>query len=174
MALTRARVVFGSPQARVATQAIIDAVLARPRDRQELIAAAARMRGDIALHKPPKGPLDVKLCEGGLVDLEFAVHVTQLLNGKGFDPHLPTAIAALIEAGLLPPAFAEAYRLLTRILVTARLVAPDLQNPSDATCALIARACDLPDWDSLLAALDAVRQSVSDVWRRISGAPQGG
>ena len=29
-------------------------------------------------HKPPPGPLDIKLGPGGLVDLEFAVHVLQL------------------------------------------------------------------------------------------------
>ena len=174
MALTRARLVFGSAEARAATQAIIDTVLNRLRDRREIVAAATRMRGDIAEHKPPKGPLDVKLCEGGLVDLEFAVQVTQLAHRKGLTPHLATAIAALIDAGLLPAAMADAYRLLTRFLVTVRLVAPDLQSPSDPVCTLIARACDQPDWPRLLAALDAVRQSVSHMWRTISENAQGG
>jgi glutamate-ammonia-ligase adenylyltransferase len=174
MALTRARLVFGSAEARAATQAIIDTVLNRPRDRREIVAAATRMRRDIAEHKPPKGPLDVKLCAGGLVDLEFAVQVTQLDHRKGLTPHLATAIAALIDAGLLPAAMADAYRLLTRFLVTVRLVAPDLQSPSDPVCTLIARACDQPDWPRLLAALDAVRQSVSHLWRTISENAQGG
>ena len=173
MALTRARVVFGSTDARLATHAIIDTILAQPRDRQELIAAATKMREDITQHKPPRGLLDVKLCEGGLVDLEFALHVTQLSFGKGLDPHIGTAIALLIEAGLISPDIATAYRLLTRILVTARLVAPDLQSPSEATCALIASACDQPDWPSLLAALDTVRQEVSRFWQGISAAPKG-
>lgn len=173
MALTRARLVFGSAKARTATQAIIDAVLNRPRDRAEIVAAATKMRGDIAEHKPPKGPLDVKLCEGGLVDLEFAVHVTQLAHRQGLTPHLATAIAELIEAGRLPPALTDAYRLLSRFLVTVRLVAPDLQTPSDPIRAMIARACDQPDWESLLAALDAVRQGVSEAWHAICAAPTG-
>lgn len=173
MALTRARAVFGSTGARLATQAIIDTVLGQPRDRRELAAAATKMREDIAQHKPPRGLLDVKLCEGGLVDLEFALHVTQLSSAKGLDPHIATAIASLVEAGLVSPEIGTAYRLLTRILVTARLVAPDLQSPSDATCALIASACDQPDWPTLLAALDTVRQEVSAFWLQISAAPKG-
>ncbi len=173
MALTRARLVFGSAEARAATQAIIDTVLNRPRERAEIVAAATKMRSDIAEHKPPKGPLDVKLCEGGLVDLEFAVQVTQLAHRKGLAPHLATAIAALVEAGLLPPSLADGYRLLSRFLVTVRLVAPDLQVPSGPIQTLIARACDQPDWESLLAALDAVRQGVSEAWHAICAAPTG-
>ena len=173
MALTRARLVFGSPQARVTTQTIIDAVLNRPHDPQKLVADAAKMRSDIAEHKPPKGLLDVKLCEGGLVDLEFAVHVLQLMYGTGLDPHLGRAIEGLVDAGWLPPEMSTAYQLLTRLLVTVRLVAPDLQAPSDPVCALIARACDQADWPSLLAALDSVRQGVSNVWQGISTAHPG-
>jgi glutamate-ammonia-ligase adenylyltransferase len=173
MALTRARLVFGSPEARTATQAIIDTVLNRPRNRAEIVAAATKMRSDIAEHKPPKGPLDVKLCEGGLVDLEFAVQVTQLVYRQGLTPHLAAAIVALVGAGLLPPALADAYRLLSRFLVTVRLVAPDLQVPSGPIQTLIARACDQPDWPRLLAALDAVRQSVSEAWHAICAAPTG-
>ncbi len=173
MALTRARLVFGSPQARVATQTIIDDVLNRPHDPQKLVADAAKMRSDIAEHKPPKGPLDVKLCEGGLVDLEFAVHVLQLMHGMGLDPHLGSAIEGLVDAGWLRPEMSNAYQLLTRLLVTVRLVAPDLQAPSDPVCALIARGCDQADWPSLLAALDSVRQGVSNVWQEISTAHPG-
>lgn len=174
MALTRARPVYGSAEGRAALQAVLDAELARPRDPEQLIADAVKMRGDMAAHKPPKGLLDVKLSEGGLVDLEFAVHVTQLLNRTGFDPHLGTAIAALAADGLLPAEMAEAHRFLTRLLVTARLVAPDSESPGEATRALIARACDQPDWEALLATLARVRQGVSETWRRASGETQGG
>ena len=43
---------------------------------------------------------------GGLVDLEFVVHVTQLRHRTGFSPRLGEAIAMLVEAGLLPSAIA--------------------------------------------------------------------
>jgi [glutamine synthetase] adenylyltransferase / [glutamine synthetase]-adenylyl-L-tyrosine phosphorylase len=104
MALTRARPVFGSPSARARVQAIIDAVLQGARPERDIRAEALRMRADMAAHKPPKGPLDAKLLDGGLVDLEFAVHVTQLVHHAGFEPRLGPAIDQLAGQGLLPPA----------------------------------------------------------------------
>jgi glutamate-ammonia-ligase adenylyltransferase len=173
MALTRARVLFGSAKARSETDAIIDAVLNQPREPQDIVNAAAKMRADIAAHKPPKGPLDVKLCDGGLVDLEFTVQVMQLVHRKGLVPNLGDAVDTLVGAGLLPQGLSDAYRLLSRFLVTVRLVAPDLETPTAPICALIARACDRPDWESLLAALADVRQSVSESWQAISAAAKG-
>ena len=173
MALTRARVMFGSANVRQETEAIIDAVLNQPRERQDIVNAATKMRADIAAHKPPKGPLDVKLCAGGLVDLEFTVQVMQLVHRKGLVPNLGEAVDTLVEQGLLPRGLSDAYRLLSRLLITVRLVAPDLETPTPPIRALIARACDLPDWDSLLAALTDVRQSVSESWQAISAAAKG-
>jgi [glutamine synthetase] adenylyltransferase / [glutamine synthetase]-adenylyl-L-tyrosine phosphorylase len=169
MALTRARVIYGAEDARTATQAILDDVLMLDRDPAKLVADAIKMRTDIAAHKPPLGPLDVKLRPGGLVDLEFAVHVLQLRHRAGFDPNLERAIAALIKLGLLPADIAEAHALLTRVLVTIRLVAPDTQEPAAETRALVARACGTSDWATLLAAITATRQRVSEVWQYIQG-----
>jgi [glutamine synthetase] adenylyltransferase / [glutamine synthetase]-adenylyl-L-tyrosine phosphorylase len=168
MALTRARCVYGSDAARAALDRIVATTLATPRDPATLRADSIKMRGDMAGHKPPKSDLDVKLLPGGLVDLEFGVHVTQLANRTGFDPHLGSAIAELSAAGLVPECLVEAHRLMTRLLVVLRLVAPDLATPDPATCALIARACDAPDWPTLLDRLGAVRQEVSDYWAQVS------
>jgi glutamate-ammonia-ligase adenylyltransferase len=172
MALTRARPVYGSPEARVATQEIIDEVLTAPRDAAKLIADAGKMRGDMAAHKPPKGPLDVKLATGGLVDLEFVTHVTQLRTGQGLKPRLAEAIRELIALGHLDPFMAEAHALLTRMLVTVRLMAPSLDIPPEITRPVIARACGMSEWEALLAALDTTRQSVMQSWMAIV-APKG-
>src|SRR5262249_8214673 len=96
LALNRARPGFGSESARAALQEIIGETLRSERDPQALINAAVKMRGDIAAHKPPAGPLDVKLMPGGLVDLEFLIHVTQLTKRTGFDPDLGKALDLLI------------------------------------------------------------------------------
>jgi len=168
MALTRARPVFGSAAARAEVQAVIDATLRRPRDVPKLIADAAKMRGDIATHKPPAGPLDVKLIEGGLVDAEFAVHVLQLGKHVGFDPDLASAITMLEEADLLAAGFGNAFALLTRMLITLRLVSPDSSEPPEASRALVARRCGHDDWDGLMAAYDAARSLIAREWRRIS------
>ena len=163
MALTRARVVYGSAEARALTAAIIADVLARPRDHGKLITDAIKMRADMMAHKPPKSSLDIKLASGGLVDLEFAIHVTQLAERRGFSPHLGQAIDALG----LPPVISEAHQLFTRFLVAMRLVAPDLSEPISATQALVARACHCADWTDLLAQLDAKRHGVGQAWHRI-------
>ena len=169
MALARARIVFGSAAARLALDAVVAQTLRSDRDPVKLVADAAKMRADIATHKPPSGPLDVKLMPGGLVDLEFLVHVTQLNYRIGFDPRLGVAIAQLVEAGLLPASLLVAHDLLTRLLVTMRLMAPSAAMPAPAAREAIARACGMADWSALLAGLDTARQSVGEAWRAIAG-----
>ena len=164
MALTRARPVYGSPQARAKVQAIIDAVLEAPCDAAKLTADAAQMRKDMAQHKPPKGPLDAKLMPGGLVDLEFATHVTQLTTGTGLAPQLDVALPALVKAGLAPEAVAEAQKLLTRLLTTLRLVCPDCIEPPEVTQPVIARACKADSWMDLLREYETARADVAAWW----------
>jgi glutamate-ammonia-ligase adenylyltransferase len=167
MALTRARPVFGSAAARAEVQAVIDQTLRRSRDRAKLVADAAKMRSDIATHKPPAGPLDVKLVEGGLVDAEFAVHLLQLSEKVGFDPDLATAIEMLEGKGLLAAGFGSAFALLTRMLITLRLVAPDSAEPPEASRTLVAQCCGHDDWDGLMAAYGAARALIAEEWRRV-------
>lgn len=159
MALARGRPVYGSPAARDALERIVRAALLRDSG-ADIAADAAAMRAEMAAHKPPSGPLDAKLLPGGLVDLEFAVHVRQLVHGIGLDPDLGCAIDALVAAGLIPGEARAAHDLLTRWLVTMRLVAPDAEAPPPATAKLIARALGLADWPAALAAFEATRQRV--------------
>ncbi len=172
MALARARAVFGSPAGRTAVCGIVQQTLERPRDKRAVAADVVKMRADIATHKPAQGPLDVKLGAGGLVDLEFAVHFQQLVNGIGLSPDLRVAIAALADAGLVELELGAAHDLLTRLLVVLRLVAPDLAKPAPATCALLARACHARDWSLLLAELVTARQCVERHFARISDSTE--
>ena len=167
MALCRARVIFGSAAARASTDRIVADVLHTQSDKAKLLGDAIKMRADIATHKPPKGLLDVKLCQGGLVDLEFAVHCVQLIEKIGLDPHLPAALASLCAQGLIPDAALSAQQFLTRLLVTVRLMAPDLNEPDPATAALIARACGVDGWAALLEKLAEARHSVSTIWSAV-------
>ncbi len=167
LALTRARPIFGSPAGREAVQRVIDDVLRVSRDPVELARQAVKMRAMIATHKPPAGPLDIKLAEGGLVDLEFLVQVTQLSSRTAFDPDLGASVAALIVAGLLPPELSAAHDLLTRYLVVSRLVSPGSIEPPEATRPLVAARCGAEDWGGLLAMLDEARQSVARSWGAI-------
>ncbi len=170
MALTRARVVHGSDAARQAVGSLITDILAGGRLGRDVRADARAMRAELRAHKPAKGPLDAKLLSGGLVDLEFAVHVVQLVERTGFEPHLGRAIAALIEQGLVSPAMADAHDFLTRLLVTVRLLAPDADEPAEDTRSVIARAMRLPDWARVVAEFERTRHEVTLFWQQAGGA----
>ncbi len=167
MALTRARVIYGSAAARTLVGNVVADVLRRKRDRTRLAADIVAMRRDMAAHKPPLGPLDVKLAPGGLVDLEFVVHFHQLASGIGHDPHLPTAIGALAAAGHLDRALGTAHDLLTHLLVTLRLMSPGMAVPGHATRVVVARACGADNWDDLLARVAWARQSIRAHWQSV-------
>ena len=164
MALTRARPLYGSAAARAELAGIVTAVLSAPRDASKLRADVLDMRTTMATHKPPKGPLDVKLARGGLVDLEFVVHFLQLREGAGLTPDLGEAVRMLAGQGLVPDGLADAHDVLTRFLVAARLLAPDTQEPPESAKAALARACGMPDWAGLLAGLAEARAAVASAW----------
>jgi glutamate-ammonia-ligase adenylyltransferase len=98
------------------------------------------------------------------------VHVLQLTRKVGLDPSLETAVGALAEAGLVDAKVVSAQKLLTKMLVTIRLVAPETTTPSEESCELMARACGADAWSELLARHDEARHSVSALWERVKGA----
>jgi glutamate-ammonia-ligase adenylyltransferase len=164
LALTRARPIFGSAKARAALGAILTETLERSRDFPELARNAVKMRGDIAKHKPPASELDVKMVPGGLVDLEFLIHVTQFRHNMAFNPDLRAALEQLAAAGHLPGALISAHDLITRFLIVSRLVSPKSTEPPEATRPVVARACGVESWDALLESYDEARQRVRDAW----------
>ena len=173
MALCRARVLYGSPDARRELVRIVSAALLAPRDPAKLRGDVLEMRANMARHKPPKGPLDIKLARGGLVDLEFLTHFLQLRDGAGLDgaltPFLGDALSLFGKAGLLPLELGAAHDTLSRALVAMRLLAPDGQEPPAAARAVLAKACASGDWDAMLAALGNARADVAAAWHDIFG-----
>jgi glutamate-ammonia-ligase adenylyltransferase len=144
-------------------------VLGTPRDPDKLRADVLTMRAEIAVHKPPAGPLDAKLLRGGLVDCEFVVHFLQLRERTAFRPRLDEAVGELTAAGLLPERFEAARVLQGRLLVAARLLAPDGRHPAEAARAALARACGRADYATLLQALAEARQEVAVTWAEVFG-----
>jgi glutamate-ammonia-ligase adenylyltransferase len=168
MALTRARPVYGTDADRAALAAIVGEVLRLPRDPAVVAADADRMRLEIARHKKPKSPFDIKLTPGGLVDLEFAVQTLQLSHHVALTPQVGEAVAGLVEAGLVPPEILAHQALLARMLVILRLIAPGGDEPAPASRALVARASGTGSWEELLAAHEAARQSIHSLWRKVA------
>ena len=167
MALCRARPLTGSAAAREKVAELICAILKDVGDPAKVRGDAAEMRVEMARHKPPAGALDVKLGPGGLVDLEFAVHTLQLTSHIGIDPRLEVAIAALAEAGLIDREADADLRLLSRILVVLRLVAPGTMEPAAQSRALVARLCGHEEWDLLLEAVAEARHRIAERWGQV-------
>jgi glutamate-ammonia-ligase adenylyltransferase len=167
MAMCRARPVFGSAAVRERASAVIRDILCLKRDPDKIFADAKKMRAEMERHKPPRSALDVKLGPGGLVDLEFAVHVLQLTRHVGLDPRLEGALEQLACEGLVSENVLSAQKLLTRMLVMLRLVAPGDVKPTGETWQLVALACGAASWDELLAEHDAARQSIAALWNSI-------
>jgi len=170
MALCRARPLTGSGQAREKVRQIICTILERPNDPARIRADAASMRDEMARHKPPAGPLDIKLGPGGLVDLEFTVHTLQLTSRSGLDPRLEVALEALVGLGLIDKGADPDLRLLSRMLVVLRLVGSKGMEPAEESRELVATLCGYEDWPSLLAAVDAARQRIAARWEQVKGS----
>ena len=181
MALTRARVLYGSQAARAELGAVLDEILRAPRDKAMLRDAVLSMRSEMARHKQPGGPIDAKLMRGGLVDCEFLVHYLQLKGETAggaplaeaqplaLDPDLAVALGGLVAAGLLPADLPQPHALMSRMLVAGRLLAPDGREPPPSAARALARACGFESYAALLEGFGAARLSVAQAWKQILG-----
>ena len=164
MALTRARVVAGSDEARASLKRSLGEILTRTRDGDRLRHDVLSMRAQMAEAKHPAGPLDVKLLRGGLVDAEFAVHFLQLRHGTALSPNLPDAIDRLKASGMVSGGFAEAFDFLTRVLVVMRLLAPAGTAVNDQAAERLAAAVGETDFAAVLRRIRECRHTVSETW----------
>ncbi len=174
MALTRARVVAGRPEDRAAVAQAIATLLHGPRDPVKLRNDVLAVRRDMAAAKPGGGLWDVKLGQGGLVDLEFVVHYLQLRDHVAITPRLHDACAGLAAAGLVDAVLQDAHDLMTRLLVIWRLVGVD-GDPSKAPPQLqklLAQSCGAVDFAALKDRLTAAKAGVSATWEATFGAPR--
>jgi len=180
MALTRARAVAGDPALGERAEAMIRAVLTKPRDRAALLADVASMRGRIERDKGTKDTFDIKHVAGGLIDVEFVAQALMLAHGAARPEVLSTttetALAQLAEAGLLAgedaavlrPAI-RLYQALTQVLrlaVEGRFVAAEA---SGGVLAALARAAEMPDFSGLEAHLAETQRAVRASFERVVG-----
>ncbi len=105
MALTRARVVAGTPAITGRVQRAIDAALNKRSDPARVRADAANMRLRLLNELPPTGPWDVKLQPGGGIEVEFVAQTLQLVHGmQRGGQSTRVALQGLADAGWLPEA----------------------------------------------------------------------
>jgi glutamate-ammonia-ligase adenylyltransferase len=183
MALTRARVVSGTPEFSARVEAVIREALGRRRDVAATAGDVVEMRGAIAKEKGDADPWDLKYAAGGLIDIEFIAQFLQLIHAAQIPEILDTSTARVLEKGqrlgvlaaqdaaVLRPAV-KLFHDLTQIL---RLCLParfDPQTANPGILALLARAADLPDFPTLSAHLEETQRAVRAAFVRIlGGAP---
>lgn len=183
MALTRARVVAGSPALRASVEGAIAAALAGG-DPSQVLADAAAMRGRMARDLPPDGPWDVKQRPGGLVDVEFIAQALQLRHARErrdvCNPTTRIALQRLADAGFVAEADAalliRADRLWRTVqgmlrITVGRNAQPELPDASlrpllRAMGEAGAEAVDLP---ALRATLDDLATDVRAAFVRLIG-----
>lgn len=169
LALSRARVVAATGDFAAAVDAAIAEVMARPRDHAKTIDDVVSMRALMARERKPRHAFDLKLAEGGLVDLEFIAQSAQLVAGDAIGlPQAPTALvlAGLDAAGLVANGqrLAEIHGVYSTILqvMSSALVSPFRDEAwTPAFRDLLAQLANYPDFSRLEADVAAMRAEVS-------------
>jgi glutamate-ammonia-ligase adenylyltransferase len=178
MALTRARVISGSPAFRDKIEQVIREVLTRPRDRRIIANDVAEMRRAIAQEKGEADIWDLKYAAGGLVDLEFIAQYLQLVHAAATPDILNVSTVQVLENAarlgvlsqstmeVLRPA-ARLYHDLTQIL---RLCVSEKFKPENAgedLLRIMTRAGDAPDFSALEARLRETQADVRSAFLRL-------
>ncbi len=178
LALTRARVVWASSPAFAArAEAAIIAALRRPRDPRRTAADVRAMRALMAKERPPFGPWDLKLIEGGLVDIEFASEHLQIITAPNGGPllvHTKAELEALAAVGAADAAgiavLSKAWTLqqnLSQVLKVALEDGADPRQEPARFLAILAKAGGVGDFDALSTALAQAQASAHKAYERI-------
>ena len=135
----------------------IAAIMGRQRDVAKIIEDVVSMRALMARERKPRHAFDLKLANGGLVDLEFIAQSAQLIAGSRIGlPQASTArvLARLAEIGLVPKGqrLAEIHTLYATILqvMSSALISPFKEEAwSPAFRELLAQLAHYPDFGRL-------------------------
>lgn len=178
MALSRARVVAGDAALARRVDATVREVIGAPRDRAGLARSVRDMRALVEKEKGARGPWDVKLAPGGLMDLDFIAQYLSLAWPQAFaalERRCAAAVfAAATEQGLLPEAdgraLLDAAGLLEAVLQWQRLTVTgdfDPKTVAPAVLQRIAGAVGEPDARALEARLAETCDTVRGLFRTI-------
>jgi len=180
MALTRARVVAGDAKLAAEIDAVVAETLRAARNPAKLAREVREMRSLVGREKGDSDPWDLKLVDGGLMDIEFIAQFLILAHARERPELLDISTGAVIakagELGLLASedaaVLADAHRLYTDATQIMRLTVVGPFDPSHAASGVkrrIADAAALPDFEALAASVKEARALVRMAYRRILG-----
>jgi [glutamine synthetase] adenylyltransferase / [glutamine synthetase]-adenylyl-L-tyrosine phosphorylase len=178
MALTRARPVAGDAVLCEEIVAEIALIVGLKCDEKKLFADAREMRALIGKEKPPRNGWDIKLIDGGQIDLEFIAQCATLaghLEGEGITPSTAETLARLDAAFCDPQTrdeLVEAHRLYTTLTQAIRLCLTGGFDPEDVPPGLndfLLRLTDLPQMDVLESHLEETAGRVASHFKTLMG-----
>ena len=175
LALTRARVIEADGDFGDRVRSTIADVLARPRDVAKTIDDVTAMRTLMLKERPARHPFDLKLVDGGLIDLEFLAQSAQLVAGAAIDlpqAHTATVLARAGELGLVPEGarLAEIHGVYTMVLQVMSIALADPfkeEGWTDAFRDLLAQLTNSPSFARLcddLAMMQAEVRAAAAAW----------
>lgn len=178
LALTRARVISGSPEFRKRVEEVIAGVLSQRRDAKVIANDVLEMREAIAAEKGEDDVWDIKYAKGGTVDVEFIAQYLQLVHAADAPDILDTNTARVLDKALklgkLSQAHADvlrpAVRLYHDLTQVLRLCLSSPFKPESASedlLRVLTRAADVPDFSALEARLRETQAEVREVFLKI-------
>ena len=182
MALTRARVVLGEPAFAAEIEETIRGIQTIERDGETLLRDVHSMRQRLTRDKPPRGPWDVKMIPGGLVDCEFVAQYLELRHAAKHPDLLGGSTDKVLERlgalGLMDPteasALAEATRFWRAVQSYLRLTAPgdfDAQDVPEPIRPGLARAAGVLDFAALQNTLRSTATRVTAAYEQWIAGP---
>jgi glutamate-ammonia-ligase adenylyltransferase len=170
LALCRARVVWASSAdfARHAAETV-EGILRRPRESSACARDVLDMRALMAAERPPKGFWDLKLGEGGLVDMEFCAQHLQLIHAADGGPlrqntgeALEALAAALPQHAAMLAGVLRAWRLQQHLSQLLKIALDEGESPESEPPAfktLMAKAGGTQNFSTLKTRLAASRRT---------------
>jgi glutamate-ammonia-ligase adenylyltransferase len=182
MALTRARLIAGSPQLQARVTEEIRKRLTQLRDAGTIIADARSMRMRMAETFSGKNVWDLKYAPGGLVDIEFIAQTLQLVYAPALPEVLDTntiaALGKLRGAGLLAVPDADvliaAARLqdaLTQVLRIALDQTLEIEEATQGLKVLLTHAAQAGSFAQTQARLADLQKATREIFNRLLAGP---
>ncbi len=168
LALSRARIILADGDlGRDVERAIVE-VMERPRDGTKTIDDVLTMRALMAKERPARHRFDLKLADGGLVDLEFIAQSAQLVAGSRINAPqaLTTTVllrlgsTGLVVNGARLAEIHEVYSAILQVMSTALINPFKDEAWSGAFKEMLAALTHYPDFDRLLLDLDTMQAEV--------------
>jgi glutamate-ammonia-ligase adenylyltransferase len=181
MALARARPIGGDASLRDDTRAAIGAVLTSARDARRIAREASDMRALIEKEKGTGVKFDLKLMQGGIIDIEFISQYLTLAHARSCPDLLSTETGAKLAAaqrgGYLASkdgaTLIHAYQLYARFTQMQRLTLGADANPSIAAEGVkrrLAEAVDVPDFERAEMQIAETARSVRTIFQKVLNA----